>query len=66
MEKPKNIDNIIKSESLNKFDLKFVGIGSENVCFEVKGSTKKLIKIDRDVLRKKYFMLLTEDKEILD
>ena len=53
MEKPNNIDKITKSESLEKFDLNFVGIGAENVCFETKGSTKKLVKVNIDILKRK-------------
>lgn len=63
MEKPTNMDKIIKSDSLEKFNLNFFGIGAENVCFETKGSIKKLIKVNIDILKRK-IMDIVNDKEI--
>jgi hypothetical protein len=53
MEKPNNIAKITESEPLKKFDLSFIGIGAENVCFETKGSAKKLIKVNIDIIKQK-------------
>jgi predicted house-cleaning noncanonical NTP pyrophosphatase (MazG superfamily) len=61
MEKPEGIDKILESGSLEKYGLKFAGIGAEKVCFETVGSTKKLIKVDTYVLRRKILEFLNDN-----
>ena len=60
MEKPRNLNKIIESAPFEKYGLKFVGIGSENVCFEVAGSTKKVIKVSTQILKVKILKLLND------
>lgn len=63
MEKHININKIIKSYFLKKYDLKFTGFGVEKICFETKSNTKKLIKIDIHFLRQKILKLLLANEK---
>lgn len=47
-DKRNNFEQVSDNESLKKYDLKYVGTGSECVCFETAASEKKLIKVEKE------------------
>ena len=55
----KKIQNVIEIDPLKNIGLRYIGIGSENICFETKGSPTKLIKINLEELRRKIETLLS-------
>lgn len=55
-------NKVIESAPLKKYGLKFMGIGAENICFEVEGSSRKLIKVNLHTLRLKVLQLLNDPR----
>lgn len=63
MEKPANLDQIIESDPLKKYGLKFMGAGAEKITFKTEGSDKKLIKVSIWSLRSKILQAIYRVKE---
>jgi len=62
-EKPEEIkpriEKMLEQEPLKQRGYKFVGVGADKVVLETPGSTRKIIKVSRSILRKKVTELLT-------
>lgn len=57
----RKIKGMLEQEPFKNRELKLMGIGADKVVFETAGSTRKIIKVSRDILRWKVANLLGDE-----